>query len=173
MGIGVGFLFILRVWQIVYVFWLFNIDFISIIVKLVIVNWGARTIDGARAFSDGSIGSSFGSDIIAATDTATVAGSGNGADAAKTANVLDISLGVRFIWAGAVVVVVDCRLGGVVEVVFVDVGGGVETVECFGWELGGMEAGAGAGDLMLNEPEDVFQEEVLVADSAGYPIRVG
>lgn len=36
-----------------------------------------------------------------------------------------------------------------------------------------MEAGAGAGDLMLNEPEDVFQEEVLVADSAGYPIRVG
>ena len=73
---------------------MFTICFICIII---IDNWGARIIDCARTFAGGSIGRSIGSDIIAAADTATVAGSGNGADAAKTANVLDISLEVRFI----------------------------------------------------------------------------
>ena len=63
------------------------------------------------------------------------------------------------------VVVVVFLLGGAVEVVVVDVGGGVEAVECSGGGRGGVVEGR-AGDLVLDEAEDVCQEEFLVAGSA-------
>ena len=58
--------------------------------------------------------------------------------------------------------VVDCRL-----VVVVDVGGGVEAAEGAGGGWRGVVEAGGAGDLVLDEAEDVCQGEGLVTGSAG------
>ena len=53
------------------------------------------------------------------------------------------------------VVVVDCRLGGVVDMVVGDVGGGVEVVGACGGGRGDVVEAGGAGNLVLDEREDI------------------